>query len=134
MGATRAASWGALGSTTTYAYDAAGNLAEKNDPRSVKTTYTYDAAHRLIQHAQTQAGTPLRTTQLTWDALRRMKRIYAIPGFLRRQFAEILMRPKRVVTTLQLAKRLSFSLHKACVSAVLPAIIRKKIDVRILAN
>ena len=37
------------GETTTYAYDAAGQLTQVTQPDGSLTQYTYDAAHRLVQ-------------------------------------------------------------------------------------
>ena len=36
-------------STTQFAYDAAGNLAQVTDPRGLVTTFTYDALGRRAQ-------------------------------------------------------------------------------------
>jgi RHS repeat-associated protein len=60
------ASGTAIAATTSYAYDANGNLTSVTDPNLHETTYTYDSANNRL--TQTQPGS--RTTTWTYDTSR----------------------------------------------------------------
>jgi RHS repeat-associated protein len=57
-----------LGRTTTYTYDAAGDLVSTTTPGGRTTTSTYDAAHRLVSTASPSGA----LTSYTYDAAGRM--------------------------------------------------------------
>jgi len=57
-----------LGQSTTYQYDANGNLVQKTTPNAT-FTYVLDAAGRLTQsQSRNLEGALVRTTSYTWDA------------------------------------------------------------------
>jgi len=59
---------GAASGTTSYTYDAAGNLLNYTDPNSVQTTDTYDALNRLTNLVSAKTGTNLASYAYTVGA------------------------------------------------------------------
>jgi RHS repeat-associated protein len=61
------------GSEWTYAYTAAGDLAQESGPTGLKTTYTHDALGRISSQSQTSTAHPNGvTTTFTYDGAGRL--------------------------------------------------------------
>jgi len=54
--------------TTSYTYDAAGNVASLTEPQGITTRNDYDAGRRLLRQSRPIAGGAYQWTNLTYDA------------------------------------------------------------------